>query len=72
MWRLCWHDWSMWETYVWRGTQYGSRGFLITGDVSPREVSQTMQVRRCHKCGKELHRIVPAASGAAYGDLVKT
>lgn len=64
--RFCWHNWSPWKTYIWRGIQYGSLGFLITGDTAPREVSKTMQARYCRKCGKEIHRSIPEAHGASF------
>lgn len=64
--RFCWHDWTPWKTYAWIGTVYGTAGYLLTGDTSPRKVSRTMQARRCKKCGKELHRRVSEADGATY------
>ena len=66
MFRFCWHDWSAWKTYRWVGVQYGTAGYLLTGDTAPRKISKTMQARVCKKCGKELHRTIPAAAGATY------
>jgi hypothetical protein len=68
--RWCWHDWSKWETYVWRGITYGTAGYLLTGDTAPRQVTQTKQVRHCLKCGKEIHRTVAEAHGAARGRIL--
>lgn len=60
---FCWHDWTPWQTYVWRGTIYGTAGYLITGDLTPRAITRTMQGRYCRKCGKEVHREVDNADG---------
>jgi hypothetical protein len=68
MFRFCWHDWSPWKTYAWVGVQYGTAGYLLTGDTAPRKVSKTMQTRVCTKCGKELHRTVAEAAGATYAN----
>lgn len=70
--RWCWHDWSKWQTYKWRGIQYGAMGYLITGDMAPREVTLTNQARCCLKCGKEMHRRIPEAAGAALDDAPKS
>jgi hypothetical protein len=66
MFKFCWHNWSQWKTYRWIGTEYGTKGYLLTGDLTPRKVSKTMQARTCTKCGKEVHRVVPLASGATF------
>lgn len=64
----CWHKWSKWKTYQFRGISYGGPGFLITGDTTPREVTETRQARICMKCGAEVHRRVANATGAMYDE----
>lgn len=70
MWRFCWHDWTPWHTYAWRGAQYGN---LLTGDTtSSIKISKTMQARRCRKCGKEIHRTISGADGSMLQQTKKT
>ena len=64
----CWHDWSKWQTYKFVGISYGTSGYLITGDTSPRQISETRQARKCLKCGMEIHRRVPSANGSMYAE----
>jgi len=68
MFGFCWHKYGKWVTYRWHGTIYGSKGYLLTGDMTPRRVSRTMQARSCVYCGKEVHRLVANADGAALAE----
>ena len=60
---FCWHDWSKWKTYQWRGT------VSIFGRA-PQETLYTNQVRVCSKCAKEVHRRVDYADGMTYETAV--
>jgi hypothetical protein len=60
------HRWSKWKTYKWVGTSYGTAGYLVTGDTSPRQISETKQARVCSACGIEQHRRVANANGGTY------
>ena len=64
--RWCFHNWSEWRTYMFKGISYGGPGYLITGDTTPRQITETRQSRRCTKCGKELHRRVANATGVMH------
>jgi hypothetical protein len=60
MWRMCWHDWSKWTTYVWEGNNFRGSG-----------ITRTQQVRICAKCGKEVHRLVDHAAGGTYAEAAR-
>lgn len=57
---FCWHDWSIWHTYVWRGQI--SSAF----DKTPTEVTETRQARICKKCKREQHRGVSGGGGSTF------
>jgi hypothetical protein len=58
----CWHEWSKWKTYQFVGTSYGGPGYLITGDTSPRKISETRQeVARALAVGERIFGQIKAS-----------
>lgn len=62
--RWCWHDWTPWKTYV---AMYTVSAF----GRAPANVTKTRQARQCKRCGKEIHRTVEGADGAAYDEKLE-
>ena len=58
----CWHDYSPWKTYAVHLIKHSAS---LHGSFSI-PASETRQVRRCEKCRKEWHRMVPNANGCSY------
>lgn len=50
--RLCWHDWSKWESYKQEIIEIDRK------NGTKHETFDYMQKRVCRKCGKEIQRKV--------------
>ncbi len=62
---MCWHKWTPWRSYVFTGEKTSMRT-----DLKNIVVTQTRQVRKCLKCGKEQHEIIENASGATWDNTL--